>query len=106
MLGRKGAAVEKPKIYLLIPDTLLNNGEVGTVLRAGDRESPIAQRQVIAGMEWHRCFYTEYYGSAAERGEIVGFIRNRRDPDGWRLFRKEPIESLRIPFDVTDARET
>ena len=106
VLIRKRAAVEQPKIDSLIPDTSLNNGEVGTVSRAGNGETAITQRQVIAGMERDRRFYTEDDGSAAERGEIIRFIRNRSDPDGGRLFRKELIEILRIPFDVTDARET
>ena len=74
VLIRKRAAVEQPKIDSLIPDTSLNSGEVGTVLRAGNGETAITQRQVIAGVKRDRRFYTEDDGSAAERGEIVGFI--------------------------------
>ena len=108
VLGRERAAVEQPKIDSLIPDTSLNNGEVRTVLRAGNGESAIAQRQVIAGMERDRRFYTEDDGSAAERGEIVGFIRNRRDPDGgaavWQRTDRDSSHSLRCNRRAGNAR--
>ena len=72
--ARKCVPVKQPEIYVLVAQTPLENGEVGTVLSARELQSPIKQRPIVTGMKRYSAFRPNNNRTAAKGREIVGFL--------------------------------
>src|SRR5262249_48133583 len=84
---------------------LLDEGEIGAVLRLRNRDAAVTQGLVIPRMERDGRFDAEDDRATAKRRDIVGLIGDRCDTDRRGLLGKESIKISRVALHVGSTRK-